>query len=254
MPEAGAESRALTEIVDVASAREFTKEALGKISEDEIVRIVGELQRKSERFRALLGSADAVSRLAEEEVRVLLRSVFATRRRGGALLTGPGPARLRALILPLLHGAEPVQDRLQAFCEALDGVDPGVRLDLAGECLHYTFPQKHWLWTRWMWDPETGHGALRIITMDGYDLGAPTIAATYLRVGEVVALVNSMSRTLGFRWIADSPFGADVYLVCIYGVYLYTTVRLRMTQEFNKVMPQLPELARRLLGVHRPEL
>ena len=30
--------------------------------------------------------------------------------------------------------------------------------------------------------------------------------------------------------------------------------RLRMTQEFNKVVPELPDLVRRLLGVHRLEV
>jgi hypothetical protein len=40
----------------------------------------------------------------------------------------------------------------------------------------------------------------------------------------------------------------------VYAVYMYTTLRLRMTQEFNKVIPQLPELTRRLLGVWKMEL
>jgi hypothetical protein len=31
---------------------------------------------------------------------------------------------------------------------------------------------------------------------------------------------------------------------------MYTTLRMRMTQEFNQVVPQLSELLRRLLGVH----
>jgi hypothetical protein len=34
-------------------------------------------------------------------------------------------------------------------------------------------------------------------------------------------------------------------------VYVYTVLRLRMTQEFNKVMPGLPEFSRRLLGVYQ---
>jgi len=41
----------------------------------------------------------------------------------------------------------------------------------------------------------------------------------------------------------------DVYLAAIYGVYLYTVTRLRMTQEFNRVIPQLPDLVRWLHGV-----
>ena len=42
-----------------------------------------------------------------------------------------------------------------------------------------------------------------------------------------------------------------MYLCCVYIVYAYTVLRMRMTQEFNKVMPGLPEFCRRLLGVHR---
>ena len=49
-----------------------------------------------------------------------------------------------------------------------------------------------------------------------------------------------------------SPYAVDVYLAAIYGIYLYTVTRLRMTQEFNKVIPQLPDLVRRLLGVWSP--
>jgi hypothetical protein len=46
-----------------------------------------------------------------------------------------------------------------------------------------------------------------------------------------------------------SPFAVDAYLAAIYGIYLYTVTRLRMTQEFNRVIPGLPDLVRRLLGV-----
>ena len=35
-------------------------------------------------------------------------------------------------------------------------------------------------------------------------------------------------------------------------IYLYTVTRLRMTQEFNRVIPPLPDLVRRLLGVTQP--
>jgi hypothetical protein len=53
---------------------------------------------------------------------------------------------------------------------------------------------------------------------------------------------------------AKGLFGIDVFLACVYAVYMYTVLRLRMTQEFNKVVPELPELVRRLLGVYRMEV
>ena len=46
----------------------------------------------------------------------------------------------------------------------------------------------------------------------------------------------------------------DVFLACVYAVYMYTVLRLRMTQEFNRIVPELPDLVRRLLGVYRPEV
>jgi hypothetical protein len=36
----------------------------------------------------------------------------------------------------------------------------------------------------------------------------------------------------------------------VYGVYMQTILRMRMTKEFTNLLPPLPELTRRLLGVH----
>ncbi|RLD17523.1 MAG: hypothetical protein DRI69_12120, partial [Bacteroidetes bacterium] len=52
-----------------------------------------------------------------------------------------------------------------------------------------------------------------------------------------------------FQTIHKSLFGTDVYLACVYVIYAYTVLRMRMTQEFNKVMPQQIEFVRRILGV-----
>ncbi len=51
--------------------------------------------------------------------------------------------------------------------------------------------------------------------------------------------------------ISNTIFGTDVFLSCVYVIYVYTVLKMRMTQEFNKVMPQLPEFCRRLLGVRK---
>ena len=42
----------------------------------------------------------------------------------------------------------------------------------------------------------------------------------------------------------------NCFLCSVYVVYAYTVLKMRMTQEFNKVMPGLPEFSRRLLGVY----
>ena len=58
-------------------------------------------------------------------------------------------------------------------------------------------------------------------------------------------------RPQDFRTEGHGVFGTDVFLASVYAVYMYTTLRMRMTQEFNKIIPELAELVQRLLGVNR---
>lgn len=240
-------------VVDTESAREFMRETLQQIGPAELDAIAEELARKHAGFRALLGASRRTA-LAEPELRRLLRSVFATRRRVGELLARPGAAALASWIEALLRGREPLPARFQAFCDRLADAPESVRYDLAAELLHYVEPERYWLWTRWVWDPRTRTGALPLVTMEEYDLDAPSLGEAYLRVGQAIAFVHETGQAAGFTRIGEGPFGVDVYLACVYCVYVYTTVRLRMTQEFNRVIPPLPELCRRVLGVYRMEL
>jgi hypothetical protein len=241
------------QVVDTRSAQEFMQQALEWIAEEELGAIAGELEEKSRRFRTLLGGGGARA-LDDGGVRRLLRSVFATRRQADRILREVGPDRVRESVAELLDGPGPAEDRFEAFCARPGDLWQAVAQDLASECLHYVRPEECWLWTRWMWDPRTETGALRLVTMDDYDLRCPGPKETYLRVGEAVAFVSSVGRAAGFERIGRGLFGAHVYLACVYGVYLYTVVRMRMTKEFNRAVPALPELSRRLLGVYRMEV
>ena len=70
-----------------------------------------------------------------------------------------------------------------------------------------------------------------------------------------MAFVNETGKQVGFTDLGTGAlFGVDVFLACVYSVYMYTVLRLRMTQEFNRIVPELPDLVRRLLGVHRLEV
>ena len=158
---------------------------------------------------------------------------------------------MRPNIQVLLYGTAAIQDRFESFCFGLEGIDGNIRFDLASELLHFTQPDRYWLWTRWMWDPKTKTGSLPLVIMDDFTLHRDTIGSTYVRIGEAVTFINDVGQAAGFQRIARGLFGTDVYLACVYGVYLYTVLKMRMTQEFNKVMPQMPELAARLLGTHR---
>ena len=240
------------QVVDTESAREFMREARARISEEEVRAIEDELAEKSRRFEALL-SAERVGSLSPEDLRRLLRSIFSTRRRADRLLRANPPEALRERIGELLHGSDPLSRRFERFCRSLEEVPDSLRYDLASELLHYRAPEAHWLWTRWMWDPRNETGSLRLVTMDGYDLRGTTLGDTYMRVGEAVAFVNETAKAAGLQRPDSGLFGTDVHLALVYVVYMYTTLRMRMTQEFNKVVPEFPELSRRILGVYRME-
>ncbi len=238
--------------VDAPSAVEFMREALVKISEDDIGAIAEALARKHQALLPAL-SGDALAVGTAESVRPILGRVFATRRRSDALLVRVGGPTLASAIRDLLHGPGRIEARFRVFDEALAGIDAPIRRDLAGECLHLLDPERYWLWSRWMWDPQTMTGALPLVMVDDFDFAGPDAGAIYLRVGAATSAVIATADELGFRRMRASPFVVDVYLAAIYGVYLYTVTRMRMTQEFNRVIPGLPDLVRRLLGVYGVE-
>jgi hypothetical protein len=241
----------VADAVDAPSAVEFMREALVKISEDDIGAVADLLAGKSAALAPYL-DADALSAANADAVRPILARVFATRRRADELLVAVGAPVMALAIRDLVHGPGRIDDRFLAFDDALSAVDAPVRRDLAGECLHFSDPQRYWMWSRWMWDPEARTGALPLVMVDEFDFSGPDAGAVYLRVGAATAGVIATARDLGFQRMATSPYSVDVYLAAIYGIYLYTVTRLRMTQEFNRVIPQLPDLVRRLLGVWTP--
>jgi hypothetical protein len=241
------------QVVDTQSAEEFMRETLANVSRDELISVAALLDAKAAGFGALLGSPGAARALDRADLRRVLRSVFATRRKADSILDGVGPDRFGAAVDDLLHGPGLVTERFAAFDAVLvDHPEPG--FDLPSELLHFTFPDRWWLWTRWMWDPRAGTGALPLVTVEDFDWDAPNRPEGYLRVGEAMAFVNETGKAVGFTNLGSGMFGADVFLACVYAVYMYTVLRLRMTQEFNRIVPELPDLVRRLLGVYRPEV
>ncbi|MEX0665777.1 MAG: hypothetical protein WD598_13555 [Acidimicrobiia bacterium] len=239
-------------VVDTVTAEEFMREALAQVSEHDLVEIATACERKAEGFGTLLGDGRAAVAGRDDLGRVL-RSVFAARRKADAILDALGPELLAAEIDHLLHGDDPLPGRIDRMDRTLQAF-PEAAFDLPAELLHFTYPDDHWPWTRWMWDPNIETGSLRLVTMEEFDLTGATRGETYLRVGQAIAFVQETGRAAGFTDYGPGPFGIDVFLGCVYGVYMYTVLRMRMTQEFNKIVPELPDLVRRLLGVKRPEV
>ncbi len=226
-------------------------EVLARVSPEEISDIAEAALGKSRSFQQLLSGSP--SDLGRQELRALLRSCFVSRRRADAILDSLGHQEVGRLIEATLDDSVSLQDRLDHFAMDLERF-PEVATDLPFELLRFTNPERRWPWTRWMWDPRNDTGALRLLVTDEVDLFGSNREDTYMRVGEAVAFVEGTARAAGLAAVAEGPFGIDVFLGCVYAVYMYTVLRLRMTQEFNRIVPELPELVRRLLGVHQPEV
>jgi len=240
-------------VVDTSSALEFQREIMDRISEAELQDIAADLDRKSVALQDLLSGEPSL--LDRAALRQVLRWVFATRRRADQILDSMGPQPLATAIAGLLVADDPVADRIDRFDDALTGhaavtALAGSGFDLPAELLHFTSPDRYWLWTRWMWDPDARTGALALVTTDDVDLSAGTTrGALYLTVGRAMAFVDETGKAAGFTAAGPGLFGADVFLAAIYGIYMYTILRMRMTREFNRVVPPLAILVRHLLGV-----
>ncbi|NIJ13014.1 hypothetical protein FHU38_003358 [Saccharomonospora amisosensis] len=238
-------------VVDTPSAQEFVREISGRMPMAELQVIAADVERKSELMRELLSEPAALDRAG---LRLVLRNVFGTRRQADSILDAVTPNRLAAAIDDLLYSEGGLARRFERFDAVLAPcTDRG--FDLPGELLHFTFPDRYWLWTRWVWDPAVETGALRLVVTDDVDLqGASSRGETYLSVGQAMAFVDETGKAAGFTTAGPGLFGTDVFLAAVYGIYLYTVLRMRMTQEFNRVVPPLPDLVRRLLGVYRLEV
>ena len=239
------------QVVDTETAAEFMRETLASVATEDLASIADDLRRKSNLFTAHLAPG-ALADLGASELRVLLRRVFTARRHTDVILARIGAPALRDEIAGLLYGEAALPERYERF-RAVFADWPGVAFELPSELLHFTEPDRYWLWTRWMWDPRTETGAIALVTEDGFDFGRGDPWSTYQRIGEASAFISETGRAAGFTSFTDEPFGIDVFLACVYAVYMYTVLRLRMTQEFNHIVPQQTELIRRLFGVRHLE-
>lgn len=239
-------------VVDSEAALEFMKEATKVATGTELEDIGERLETKSRLFREILAE-DHLAELDEEGLKRLLGSIFSLRRKAKRLLRANDLETIRTELTALLYGAGPVPERFDRFVTAIGGLEKAMIVSLASEALHFTEPKRYWLWTHWIWNPKTGTGALPLVTQDA-DLEAATDGEVYLKVGQAMARVNAQGHNLGYSRSGRGLFGTDVFLACVYAVYMFTVFRVKLSQEFNRILPELPELVQRVLGVRTMEI
>ncbi len=244
------DSLAPDEVVDSEAALEFMKEATKLATTEELEDIGCRLEEKSELFAGLLGP-ETIGALDEKDFKELVGRMFSLRRKAGRLLEVNGWPLIHRELDQLLYGDPAPDARLDRFLDRVGGLEPAMVLALATEVLHFTAPTRYWLWTHWIWHPEKANGALALVIRDELDLKADSPGGIYLNVGRATALVNAKGYGEGFTFAGSGLFGTDVFLACVYAVYMYTVFRVRLSQEFNRILPELPEMVQRILGVRR---
>lgn len=235
---------------------EFIQDQFEVIEWNDLRPIVPELDRKSKFFQARLRHPEHVETLTPTDWDALLQYVFAIRKHRLHVLGAPGDLGFPTAVRELLHGENPdLAERINTFLAALQVVNVELGTELAGEFLHFTFPDRYWLWARWMYNASTHTGTLPLLLDGDKELRGATPGETYLRVGRAIVLVTQVKDA---EWLfhggltdapLERPFAIDTFLAASYGAYLYGITAWRLTREFHKVLPPLPRLVRRLLGL-----
>ena len=229
------------------------QEALAQVSPEDVIAIADELAERHARLFLDLEPASAkfASSFAD------IASAVAHTKANARTITNTFSQSDYVIFDQLLHGDAPAPVRVAAFVEKVNALDTRLALELATGLLHNTFPSQHWLWTRWLWDPTTGTGILPLLAGSAHNLLADNLADGYARVGAVTAMSMKFAEGTGL-WTDElasdetrSPFANSAFLACAYAVYMYGTTSWRLSRDFNELLPSLPNMARRLLGLRK---
>ena len=240
------------------------QEALGQVSPEDVIAIADELAERQARL--FLGLEEDPARLAASFAGIAaaaahtkanaraITSYFSMESNGLPLESQKQTPGLQNFN-ELLKGKAPAPVRVAVFVEKQNALDTRLALELATGLLHNTFPNEHWLWTRWLWDPTTGTGILPLLAGSTHNLIATNIADGYARVGSVTALSTKFGEGTGL-WTDElaaneqrAAFANSAFLACAYAVYMYGSTGWRLSRDFNELLPSLPNMARKLLGL-----
>jgi len=226
-------------------------EALSQVAPEDVITIADELVERQARLFLDLEPASAkfVSSFAD------IASAITHTRANARTIANHFAQDGYKIFDELLTEEAPTPVRVAAFVEKLNALDTRLALELATGLLHNISPQENWLWTRWLWDPTTGTGILPLLAGSSHNLLATNLADGYARVGLVTALSMKFGEGTGL-WTEElmsnakrAQFANSAFLACAYSVYMYGSTSWRLSRDFNELLPSLPNMARKLLGL-----
>lgn len=227
------------------------EESLSQAAPEDVIAIADEL---AERHARLFSDLEPASTKLASSFADIASAVTHTKA-NARTITGYFAQGDYTIFDQLLNGASPTPVRVATFVEKLSAFDTRLALELATGLLHNTSPNEHWLWTRWLWDPTTGTGILPLLAGSTHNLLADNLADGYARVGAVTAMSMKFAEGTGL-WTEEltgnekrAQFANSAFLACAYTVYMYGSTSWRLSRDFNELLPSLPNMARRLLGL-----
>ena len=234
-------------------------EALAQVSPEDVIAIADELAERQTRL--FLGASTTLSAGLQTDSAKLassfadIASAVTHTKANARTITNYFAQSDFTIFSELLNGDAPTPVRVAAFVEKLNALDTRLTLELASGLLHNISPKDNWLWTRWLWDPTTGSGILPLLAGSSHNLLATNLADGYARVGAVTAMSMKFGEGTGL-WTDElmsnekrAQFANSAFLACAYGVYMYGSTSWRLSRDFNELLPSLPNMARRLLGL-----
>jgi hypothetical protein len=226
-------------------------EALSQVSPEDVITLADELAERQARL--FFGLENDPAKLTSSFADIAFASTHT--RANARTIANYFAQRDYKTLIELLNGETPTPVRVAVFVEKLSALDTRLALELATGLLHNISPRDHWLWTRWLWDPTTGTGILPLLAGSSHNLLATNLADGYARVGSVTALSMKFGEGTGL-WTDEliskeerAPFAKSAFLACAYSVYMYGSTSWRLSRDFNELLPSLPNMARRLLGL-----
>jgi len=227
------------------------QESLAQVSPEDVIAIADELAERHTRLFQSLVPASAKLAFSFAEIASAVTHTKANAR----TITNYFAQSDHAIFDELLKSDLPTPVRVAMFVEKLNALDTRLALELATGLLHNTSPKDSWLWTRWLWDPTTGTGILPLLAGSVHNLEATNLADGYARVGSVTAMSMKFGEGTDLfspELVSDvkrAPFASSAFLACAYTVYMYGSTSWRLSRDFNELLPSLPNMARRLLGL-----
>jgi hypothetical protein len=227
------------------------QESLAQVSPEDVIAIAGELAERHDRL--FLGLRTNPAKIASSFTEI---AAAVTHTKANARILANYFAQSDFKVFEaLLKGQTPTPIRVSAFVEQVNALDTRLALELASGLLHNIDPNTNWLWTRWLWDPTTGTGILPLLAGSTHNLLSNNLADGYAHVGLVTAMSMKFAEGTGLfvdELTSDpkrAPFANSAFLACAYTVYMYGSTSWRLSRDFNELLPSLPNMARKLLGL-----